>query len=102
MIESCWAPGQLYVALSRVRSVEDMHIIGKITVDDLICSNEVKAFYERNEDLMSDTELPWSMPDKTAESNGGYGIKCDGECYRCCNYRAWVGFDPEFPSDSIF
>ncbi len=42
---NCFSPGQLYVALSRVKSVSDMSLAHNITRRSLITSKEVKDFY---------------------------------------------------------
>ena len=42
----CFAIGQLYVALSRVQTIEGMHLNHKIVRSALKTSNAVKAFYE--------------------------------------------------------
>ena len=42
----CFAIGQLYVALSRVQTIEGMHLNHKIVRSALKTSNVVKTFYE--------------------------------------------------------
>lgn len=42
----CWASGQLYVALSRVKKLNQMHLINKIKEEYLIASAEVLKFYD--------------------------------------------------------
>lgn len=37
--------GQLYVALSRVKSIEGLCLINQLRQENLICSQEVKDFY---------------------------------------------------------
>lgn len=41
----CWEPGQLYVALSRARSVNGIYLMDKITEDSLITDTRVKEYY---------------------------------------------------------
>lgn len=41
----CWDAGQLYVCLSRVKSVEGMHLTSKIQDNYLVSSSEVCDFY---------------------------------------------------------
>lgn len=41
----CWDVGQLYVAISRVTKVSNMHLIQRIQVPWVKCSEEVKRFY---------------------------------------------------------
>ena len=48
---SVFAPGQLYVALSRVRSIENLVLTRKIQPEDLLVDQEVLRFYERAEKL---------------------------------------------------
>lgn len=45
----CFAPGQLYVALSRAVSIKNLYIKGELNSDQLICSDEVQHFYESND-----------------------------------------------------
>ena len=53
----CFAAGQLYVALSRCRSAEKMHLCRKIKPTDLITSNDVLRFYgyDRAQDVAAPT-----------------------------------------------
>ncbi len=41
----CWDPGQLYVALSRARSIEGIHLMNPIDADSLITDPRVVNFY---------------------------------------------------------
>ena len=43
---ACFAAGQLYVALSRVKEIKNIHLISPIQPRHLICSQEVLNFYE--------------------------------------------------------
>lgn len=43
----CFAPGQLYVALSRVRKVSDLYLEKPLCESSLITSTTVKTFYQR-------------------------------------------------------
>lgn len=42
----CWAPGQLYVALSRMKNIRKLYLISSITEDSLIADQDVLEFYE--------------------------------------------------------
>lgn len=42
---TCWEPGQLYVALSRVRNVGDLHLTAPLIPKYLICDLSVLIFY---------------------------------------------------------
>ena len=41
----CWDCGQLYVAISRVRNIENLYITNYLSSKYLVVSNEVKEFY---------------------------------------------------------
>lgn len=47
---TCWDSGQLYVALSRLRSIDGLHLTRKITEDDVRLAPIVKEFYEHLND----------------------------------------------------
>ena len=49
-LEDTFAPGQLYVALSRCRTLEGMHLSSKINPKNLIVDHRVKAFYDQAPD----------------------------------------------------
>jgi ATP-dependent exoDNAse (exonuclease V) alpha subunit len=42
----CFAPGQLYVALSRVKDIHNLNLHIRIDRDDIIASPDVNAFYD--------------------------------------------------------
>lgn len=42
----CWSPGQLYVALSRLRSINGLHLTRTIRPGDVIADPDVLRFYE--------------------------------------------------------
>ena len=44
-----WAPGQLYVALSRVKEINKMYLLSDIKTQHLLTATEVKAFYQNIE-----------------------------------------------------
>lgn len=44
----CWDCGQLYVALSRCKSIERLHLLSPIYENYLVTSDTVKRFYEDN------------------------------------------------------
>lgn len=43
----CFAHGQLYMMISRVRDLTNMSIAGNIAYSDIICDKRVKEFYKR-------------------------------------------------------
>ena len=47
MASGCWAPGQLYVALSRVRTVEGIHLMVPLKGSDLETNIKVINYYKR-------------------------------------------------------
>jgi len=42
---NCWAPGQMYVALSRARSVQGIHLVRKLKEEDFITDARVVNYY---------------------------------------------------------
>lgn len=42
----CWDAGQLYVAMSRVRDITQLHLIHKIRVSKILCDPLVQEFYD--------------------------------------------------------
>lgn len=54
-----WAPGQLYVALSRVKEINKMYLLSEIEERSLITAPEVKAFYQNIE--MEGVQLTLNM-----------------------------------------
>ncbi len=51
-----WAPGQMYVALSRVKSIKDMHLIQKIKPEDIILDPLVAQFYQMVEAIIANNQ----------------------------------------------
>lgn len=45
-----WDCGQLYVALSRCKSIDTMHLMENIVPRDMVASNKVKDFYKKLEE----------------------------------------------------
>lgn len=69
--DCCFAAGQLYVALSRCRSVEKMHLCSKIKSSSLITSEDVLRFYDSVQDV-TDTV---SKSKKNATRTGAGGSR---------------------------
>lgn len=53
LIPSCFANGQLYVALSRITCTKGLHLLKKIEAKDLIADEEVLDFYEKYENAIN-------------------------------------------------
>lgn len=47
---SVWAPGQLYVALSRCKDASKIHLARPLCEEDLVASKSVEVLYEGIED----------------------------------------------------
>ena len=47
---TCWDSGQLYVAISRLRSIDGLHLTRRITEDDVCLAPIVKEFYKHLND----------------------------------------------------
>jgi len=64
----CFASGQLYVALSRIKSIKKLHLTAEIKKEHLIFSEDVLNFYENEKARPNDTE---PLPSVTKSSHGG-------------------------------
>lgn len=62
---ACFAPGQLYVALSRVKSIKNLYLTSKIKKEWLITSQDVLDFYEKNKTKID--FVTESIPEQAAE-----------------------------------
>ena len=63
--------GQLYVALSRVKSLEGLCLINQMRQENLICSQEVKDFYQI-EQVSTSKELIYQLGKKVLEMDEKY------------------------------
>lgn len=82
-----FAPGQLYVALSRCKSIDKLHLMSQINSSSLITSEDVLTFYanniEANNVSASDQKSEATEPETTANRGGkreGAGRK---QKYKC-------------------
>lgn len=58
---TCFAPGQLYVALSRCKEIKHLHLLSKIKQEYLLTSKEVLDFYgydSKEQQVLSASESP--------------------------------------------
>ena len=73
---SIFAPGQIYVALSRVRRLDHLSIIGDISVKCLV-SEDVLKFYDQLE-LQLEQSMEMAVKQKSAPSKRGRKSQWDG------------------------
>ena len=71
IIPDCFAPGQLYVAMSRVKTAAGVYIDGEIWPEDIMASSVVTEFYDS---LVFENESPDIVLDKRAILESAYGI----------------------------
>lgn len=62
--------GQLYVALSRVKSIDGLCLVNQLRQENLICSQEVKDFYQIKSSKTK--ELIYELGKKVLETQGSY------------------------------
>jgi hypothetical protein len=55
-VQGAWSPGLLYVALSRVTDIRNIHLIRPLRKEDLIVDPLVKEFYEHLRQNLKDSE----------------------------------------------
>lgn len=97
-----WAAGQLYVALSRARSVEHLYLYKKLTSDMLVTSSEVVDFYKKLT-ANTDSDVLNVVTSKSKSKNwggarrgAGRKKKPDSERRKarslCATDREWLNF----------
>ena len=72
IIPECFAPGQLYVAMSRVKTAAGIYIDGEIRAEDVMASPDVTEFYNS---LVFENVSPSIVLDKRALLQSIHGIE---------------------------
>lgn len=67
----CFAAGQLYVALSRLKSIEKLHLMSEIKPEYLITSQDVLNFYEHGITTYTNNTLTQTNDTVTKSKRGG-------------------------------
>ena len=99
--ENIFAEGQLYVALSRCKTIEGMHISGKLTDSKVIASDAVKHFMEsgNHQPRLTGQMLPFAEEEPPTASDQSYqdgyddGYK-DGAEDTEAKYKEKIARDP--------
>lgn len=77
LIPHCFDCGQLYVALSRVKSIDGLCLLNKIKDNYLICDPKVQVFYEDyNQKILSKDDILIELAQQIISLDSGIIKKC--------------------------
>lgn len=85
----CWDAGQLYVAMSRVRDITQLHLIHRIRASTIVCDPLVQEFYDR----IQNEEVDRYPSDMDSFETGGEPMKSPYEHFAVYNHKIIMPYE---------